>query len=184
MMFAEKPTLFGKLVTLRPVGLEYVDGLWELANDPETVRLTGSQGVPDYEATRKWYASRGEHDDRLDLAICSAEDDGYVGEIVLNQLDPVNLSCNLRIALLGPRVYGKGYGSEAIRLVLDHAFGTTPLHRVSLDVYSFNERAAHVYQKIGFVREGVCRDTLLLDGEWHDSIIMSILAPDWPVREI
>lgn len=184
MVFARKPTLAGKHVTLRPVGPEHVDGLWELVNDPETVRLTGSHGRPDREALKAWYGSRGTQDDRLDLAICTTEDDTYVGEIVLNELDADNLSCNLRIALIGPRAYGRGYGTEAIRLTLDHVFRTTALHRVGLEVYAFNERAVHVYRKIGFVQEGVCRDVLLLDGERYDSVIMSILAPDWTVREI
>ncbi|GIH75996.1 GNAT family N-acetyltransferase [Planobispora longispora] len=183
-MFASKPTLSGERVTLRPVGPQYVDGLWELVNDPEIARLTGSHGVIDHTATKIWYGSRHEHADRLDLAICAAEDDSYVGEIVLNDLDAANLSCNLRIALIGPRVFGRGYGTEAIRLVLDHAFATTDLHRIELEVYSFNERAAHVYRKIGFVEEGVRRDALRWDGEWHDAIMMSILAPDWRVRVI
>ncbi|GGS88377.1 acetyltransferase [Planobispora rosea] len=183
-MFASKPTLPGERVTLRPVGPEHVDGLWELVNDPETTRLTGSRGSIGYEAAKIWYGSRHEHDDRLDLAICTAEDDSYVGEIVLNELDAANLSCNLRVALVGPRVFGRGYGTEAIRLVLDHAFGTTALHRIELEVYSFNERAAHVYRKVGFTQEGVRRDALRWDGEWHDAIIMSVLAPDWRVRVI
>ncbi|MFI6506468.1 GNAT family N-acetyltransferase [Streptosporangium sp. NPDC050855] len=184
MMFAHKPTLPGERVTLRPVGPEHVDGLWELVNDPETVRLTGSHGRPEPEALKGWYGSRGAQADRLDLAICAAGDDAYVGEIVLNELDADNLSCNLRIALVGPRAYGRGYGTEAIRLTLDHVFRTTALHRVGLEVYAFNERAVHVYRKLGFVQEGVCRDALFMGGEWYDSVIMSILASDWVVREI
>ncbi|MDP9863182.1 MULTISPECIES: GNAT family N-acetyltransferase [Streptosporangium] len=178
-MFASKPTLSGERVTLRPVGPEHVDGLWELVNDPETTRLTGTHGKIDYAAAEVWYGSRAAHDDRLDLAICAAEDGAYVGEIVLNELDTHNLSCNLRIALVGPRAFGKGYGTEAIRLVLDHVFTTTELHRVSLEVFDFNDRAVHVYRKAGFVEEGVRRDALRWDGGWHHSIMMSVLAPDW-----
>ncbi|MBG0820549.1 GNAT family N-acetyltransferase [Planomonospora sp. ID91781] len=183
-MFARKPTLHGERVTLRPVGPEHVDGLWELVNDPDVARLTGSHGMFAYQAAELWYGSRGEHDDRLDLAICAAEDDSYVGEVVLNDLDTANLSCNLRIALVGPRAFGRGYGTEAIRLVLDHAFATTDLHRIELEVFDFNDRAAHVYRKVGFVQEGVRRDALLWKGERHDSIIMSMLAPDWRVKKI
>jgi RimJ/RimL family protein N-acetyltransferase len=180
MMFAAKPTLVGKLVTLLPVGPEHAEGLQELVTDPEVRRLTGSHGEIAPEAGRHWYATRGEQDDRLDLAIMVADD--YVGEVVLNELDTANLSCNLRIALIGSRAFGKGYGSEALALVLDHAFGTTPLHRISLDVYTFNDRARHVYKKAGFVEEGVLRDALRWDGEWHDSVIMSVLRPDWQAR--
>lgn len=180
MMFAAKPTLVGELVTLRPVGPEHADGLHALVTDPEVRRLTGSHGEIAAEAGRRWYATRGEQDDRLDLAIMVADD--YVGEVVLNELDTANLSCNLRIALVGSRVFGRGYGSEALSLVLDHAFGSTPLHRISLEVFSFNDRAKHVYKKAGFVEEGVLRDALRWDGEWYDSVIMSMLRPDWRAR--
>jgi RimJ/RimL family protein N-acetyltransferase len=179
-MFTEKPTLTGERVTLLPVGPEHVEGLYELVSDPEVGRLTGSHGEIDPEATRQWYATRGDQADRLDLAIMAEGD--YVGEVVLNELDRHNLSCNLRIALIGDRVFGKGYGTEAIELVLDHAFATTPLHRISLAVFAFNERARHVYKKVGFVEEGVLRDALLWEGEWHDSVTMSVLRPEWQSR--
>ncbi|MFI6919767.1 GNAT family N-acetyltransferase [Nonomuraea spiralis] len=179
-MFAEKPTLKGERVTLLPVGPEHVEGLFTLVSDPEVARLTGSHGEIDHEAARQWYTTRGDHADRLDLAIMAGDE--YVGEIVLNELNRHNLSCNLRIALLGSRVFGKGYGTEAIELLLDHAFATTPLHRISLGVYAFNDRARHVYKKIGFVEEGVLRDDLLWDGEWHDAVTMSVLRPEWQAR--
>ncbi|MFE3454363.1 GNAT family N-acetyltransferase [Nonomuraea sp. NPDC059194] len=175
-MFAIKPTLVGQRVTLRPVGPEHVEGLLELVTDPEVKRLTGSHAGVDPEPAAMWYATRKDHHDRLDLAIC--HEDEYVGEIVINELDAGNLSCNLRIALLGSRVFGKGFGTEAIGLVLDHVFATTPINRVSLGVYDFNERARHVYEKVGFVTEGVLRDALLWEGRWHDEIVMSVLRRD------
>ncbi|MFC4531938.1 GNAT family N-acetyltransferase [Sphaerisporangium dianthi] len=181
-MFASKPTLTGERVVLRPAGPEHVEGLWELVHDPETVRLTGSHAKFTRAALEKWYATRREQDDRLDLAICDVKEGDYVGEIVLNQLDADNLSCGMRIALAGPRAFGRGYGSEAIRLVLEHVFTTVGLHRVSLEVFDFNERARHVYRKAGFVEEGVLRDALRWDGAWHDAIVMSVLATDWTAR--
>ena len=60
-------------------------------------------------------------------------------------------------------------------------FTHLPIHRISLDVFDFNPRAAHVYERVGFVREGVLRDALHWDGEYHDSIVMSILRPDWDI---
>jgi RimJ/RimL family protein N-acetyltransferase len=178
-MFSDKPTLTGKRVVLRPVGPEHAEGLWELVRDPETRRLTGSHGEFSHQAVEIWYATRGDHADRLDLAICDAADGSYVGEIVLNELDTGNTSCNFRIALVGPRAFGKGYGTEATRLILAHAFETVGLHRVALEVFTFNARAHHVYEKVGFVKEGVLRDALCWDGGWHDAIVMSVIAPDW-----
>ena len=73
---------------------------------------------------------------------------------------------------------GRGYGTQATRLVLGYAFETVGLHRVSLEVYSFNPRAQHVYETCGFRVEGRQREALRWDGEWHDAIVMGILATD------
>jgi RimJ/RimL family protein N-acetyltransferase len=181
--FAEKPTLTGELVTLRPVSAADVPGLMELLDDPESNRLTGTHGGDfSRENLVKWYATRGEHPDRLDLAVIERETGEYVGEVVLNGLDTDNLSCGFRICLVGPRAFGRGYGSEATRLILAHAFGTAGVNRVELEVYDFNPRARHVYEKIGFVHEGTKRQALRWDGEWIDAHVMAMLRSDWGSR--
>ena len=98
--------------------------------------------------------------------------------MALSDLDVHNRSCSFRIALVGPRAFGRGYGTEATRLVLDHAFGTAGLHRVELEVYATNPRARHVYERAGFVHEGTKRGALKWDGEWVDAHILAILATD------
>ena len=92
--------------------------------------------------------------------------------------DEPNRSAGLRIGL-APPARGQGLGSEALRLVLAHAFGTLRLHRVSLEVYAFNERAIHVYEKVGFRHEGRLRDALWWDGRPHDALLMAVLATEW-----
>ncbi len=63
--------------------------------------------------------------------------------------------------------------------MLRHAFETVGLHRVELEVYRFNPRARHVYEKAGFVLEGTKREGLLWDGEWVDVDLMAMLEADW-----
>lgn len=67
-------------------------------------------------------------------------------------------------------MYGLGFGSEATRLVLGHAFDDVGLHRVEREVYAFNERAIHVYRQAGFTVEGVRREALWWDGRYHDAL--------------
>ena len=74
---------------------------------------------------------------------------------------------------------GAGLGTEATRLVVDHGFRVLGLHRITLEVYDFNPRARHVYEKVGFVHEGTGREALLFDGEWVDVHFMAVLEPDW-----
>ncbi len=184
--FADKPTLMGERAALRP----FVDGdlavMVEAVADPEVGRLTGSVNSStavsdagfDERRLREWYSSRNDQTDRLDLAIVDRASNDCVGEVVLNEWEPENASCNFRI-LIGPRGRDRGLGTEATRLLLAHAFETVGLHRVSLEVYAFNPRARRAYEKVGFVPEGVRRDALRFDGEWVDSLLMSVLAPEW-----
>lgn len=176
--FAVKPTLTGDLVVLRPVEIADAAGL--LACDEETLRLTGSHhrahGLAELE---RWYATRADHIDRLDLSIIERTCGEWAGEVVLNELNTDNESCGFRILLQGPRFYGKGLGTEASRLALDYAFGTVGVHRVELQVYDFNPRARHVYEKLGFTHEGTMRDALRWYGQWVDCHLMALLDRDW-----
>jgi RimJ/RimL family protein N-acetyltransferase len=181
---AQKPTLTGERVLLRPIDVADTDVLLEAMADPEIQRLTGSH-PRDFDATpelrrravEEWYRTRHEHDDRLDLAIVDRASGECTGEIVLNEFSAPDRSVNLRIMIV-PRWVGRGLGGAAIRLLLDHAFDTVGLHRVSLGVYPFNPRAVHVYEKAGFQVEGRFRDALRWDGEYVDEIMMSILETD------
>ena len=172
-----KPTLTGDRVVLRPVGVDDVPGLMDLLADPEGSRLTGTHAEFDEATAQRWYASRGDQHDRLDLAIVDRATGEYAGEVVLNDLDRDNRSIGFRI-VLRPDFTDRGLGSEATRLIVDYAFDTLRIHRIALEVYAFNPRARHVYERAGFVYEGTRRDALLWNGEWVDAVEMAILATD------
>jgi RimJ/RimL family protein N-acetyltransferase len=178
---ADKPTIDGELVLLRPVHPDDVDPAD--VDDPEGDKLTGSHPRPGGELTieqrRNWFATRADYDDRLDLAVVDKATGRCAGEVVLNDLHPDNRPCSFRIYLFGARSRNRGLGTEATRLILRYAFETVGLHRVDLEVYEFNPRARRVYEKVGFVFEGTKRDALLWDGAWVDAHIMSILAAEW-----
>lgn len=184
--FAEKPTLAGDAVVLRPFADGDVLTMARVLADPDVVRLTGSMhssdeivtapAVPD-ERLREWYATRNEQLDRLDLAIVDREGGTLVGEAVINEVDTDNRSANFRI-LIGPAGRDRGLGTEATRLIVDHAFRTTVLNRIELCVYAFNPRARRVYEKAGFSVEGVQREALRYDDGYVDAVIMSRLRSD------
>nr|WP_267255287.1 GNAT family N-acetyltransferase [Catenulispora pinisilvae] len=102
LSLADKPVLPGGRVTLRPVTVEDVPGRMELLADPESSRLTATRVEPSREPAERWYATRAEHEDRLDLAVVANETGEYVGEVVLNDLSVEDRSCGFRICLLAP----------------------------------------------------------------------------------
>ncbi|CAL9461854.1 GNAT family N-acetyltransferase [Streptomyces sp. enrichment culture] len=177
--FSEKPVLTGEKTVLRPFTTEDADAMWEIVNDPEVVRFTFA---PTTELTperlRSWYGVRTAAPDRLDLAVTDRITGELVGEVVLYDWDPAARSCTFR-TLVGPRGRGRGLGSEATRLIVGHAFERVGLHRVELEVYADNPRARRVYEKAGFVVEGVRREAALRDGEWVDDVLMAVLDREW-----
>jgi RimJ/RimL family protein N-acetyltransferase len=75
--------------------------------------------------------------------------------------------------------WGRGYGSDATRLLLTYGFQQLKLHRIELLVLDDNDRARRMYRNLGFVDEGIRREACLIDGEWHDVIMMGLLETEW-----
>ncbi|MGO1975576.1 GNAT family N-acetyltransferase [Brachybacterium tyrofermentans] len=181
--FSLKPTLRGELVILRPIRAEDADVIGALICDDEEIAiLTGAVHSRDEEFTgpsldelRGIYGAWAHAEDRLVLGVIDRATGDLVGEVVLNDWDAGNRSCGFR-TLLGAAGRGRGLGTEATRLIVEHGLRTMGLHRITLEVYDLNPRARHVYEKVGFVHEGTGRDALLLDGAWIDVHYMAILG--------
>ncbi|WP_107487810.1 GNAT family protein [Streptomyces sp. M1013] len=179
MDFSLKPVLTGDKTVLRPFTPEDADTMWEIVNDPEVVRFTFEPATElTLDTLRSWYGVRTAAPDRLDLAVTDRATGELVGEVVLYEWDPSARSCTFR-TLVGPRGRGRGLGSEATRLIVGHAFEQVGLHRVQLEVYADNPRARRVYEKAGFVVEGVRREAARRDGVWVDDVLMAVLDHEW-----
>jgi RimJ/RimL family protein N-acetyltransferase len=166
-----KPTLRGELVTLRPLVADDAPAMWEALHDPEGRDLTHTTASFEYDDIAAWCASRAEQDERLDLAIVENATGAVAGEAVLNEYDAEQDSANFRISLGGPTFYGRGLGTEATRLIVDHGLGTIGLRRITLTVLARNPRAIRSYEKVGFQVTGTEHD----DGE--DWVEMAIARP-------
>jgi RimJ/RimL family protein N-acetyltransferase len=183
---AVKPTLRGRLVTLRPFRDGDVEVMAQILSDPEVRRLTGSVGStaeaeqpqPLDDRLRGWYATRNEQTDRLDLAVEDAATGRLVGEVVLNEVDVAGRTCNLRV-LLGPEGRNRGLGTEAVGLATAYGIERLGLRRITLEVFDFNPRGRRVYEKVGFVVTGVRPDALFFDDVAVAAVDMAVDAEDW-----
>lgn len=89
----------------------------------------------------------------------------------------------MAVGIFDPASLGRGLGSEAIKLLLHHAFGAMGLHRIGIRVLAYNKRAIRAYEKCGFVIEGRERETALVNGAWHDDIMMGLLEHEFQALE-
>jgi RimJ/RimL family protein N-acetyltransferase len=180
MDFSVKPVLTGERTVLRPFTERDADDVRVILEDPDVVRFTFEPSTElTAERLRGWYGSRSAQADRLDLAVTDRATGELVGEVVLYEWDPDARSCTFR-TLIGPRGRGRGLGTEATRLIVGYGFEELGLHRIQLETYRHNHRALRVYEKVGFVVEGIRRETQVRDGAWVDEVVMAILDHEWP----
>lgn len=170
-----------KLAAPQPADQETVSRWFD---DPEFQRLMSTRpAIPkspeDIKADDEKYKT--DHDN-YHFRIRTLEDDRLIGFVSLNGIEWNNGVAGLGIGIGDRDFWGKGYGSDAVEVVLRFAFDELNLYRIHLDVFAYNERAVAAYEKAGFVREGRTRGALLRDGQRHDDIMMGILRPEWEAR--
>jgi RimJ/RimL family protein N-acetyltransferase len=170
----------GDLVVLRRHTRDNLRSFLRWYQDPEIARLTRYQDGPmRADEIERFFTLRALGPESLAMAIHVRADNRLVGSCAFSQMDGDNGSALFHITIGEPDAWNRGFGSEATRLMVDHAFGSLGLHRVALSVFAFNERAIRAYDRVGFVVEGRSREAIWRDGQWWDEIHMSVLEPDW-----
>ncbi len=144
----------------------------------EIDRLTGSSGTYKKEEVVSYYNRIVTDPDRFDF-ILIAPDGTFIGESVINELDRENGSANFRIVIFDESYFGLGLGSWATEMTRDFAFEQIGLHRLELEVFSFNPRAKRAYEKAGFRLEGIKRDSQKAEDGYADTLVMAILEDEW-----
>jgi RimJ/RimL family protein N-acetyltransferase len=164
--------LAGPSLTLRPPRDSDGEGRFARGNDPGIMRMFGAdpKKVPPLtlEAARDWIARLARHPN----AWVVEHDGRFLGELRLDDVDRPARHARLAVGLYDPAKLGGGLGREAVRLALDHAFGSLGLQRVSLRVLAYNERAIRCYAACGFKEVRREPASVQLDGRWHDDVIM------------
>lgn len=102
-----------------------------------------------------------------------------IGIMSLINIDYKNRNAECIIDIGEKDCWGKGYATEAMRLLLDYGFLEMNLHKIYLRVFSFNKKAIKLYEKMGFYYEGRCSESLFRQGKWHDIIHMGMLKKQY-----
>lgn len=146
--------------------------------DKEVARLTGCKEEFSKEEVISFFLNSIEEDDRYFFLIIAPNGE-IIGESVINEIDWNLRKANFRLALYRQTERGKGLGTWATEITRDFAFKKLKLHRLELNVYSFNPGAEKVYLKAGFKKEGVLKDAIINGDQYADDILMAILESEW-----
>jgi RimJ/RimL family protein N-acetyltransferase len=170
--------LASETVRLRPVQESDLPHFQRWLADDELRRWIGSvDEQPTIEQEFEWYVDRRQDPDSVLWAIETAQG-ALLGTVEL-RLSVNNHRAELGIAIFDREYWGRGYGTDAVRLVLEYAFRELELNRIQLTTDHDNPRAIRSYEKCGFLREGVLRGHRIIDGKPNDSVIMAVLRKDW-----
>ena len=176
-------SLEGQSVVLRKHVPENLGAFRRWYRDPDVARLARYQDGPmSIEEIDRFFQGRAVGPESMAMAIHLRGTDRLIGTCAFSQLDGDNGSALFHITIGEKEEWGRGFGTEATRLMVDHAFGALGLHRVALTVFEFNERAIRAYVTCGFTTEGRAREAIWRDGRWWHEVSMSILESKWRQR--
>ena len=169
----------GDLVALGPLRRDLIPTYARWVNDLGTLRTLAVLPAPlAIEAEEAWYEAAIAGGARV-FTIHELATLDPIGTCELRDIDHRNRTATIGMLIGEPAARGKGYGTEATRLLLDVGFTVLGLHSIWLDVFSFNLAGQRCYAKAGFREVGRRRECRLLDGVLHDQIIMDILATEF-----
>jgi len=173
--------LKGLRVTLRSIEREDLPVLWAFNNDLEVELASGGdppipQSLARLQARFEESLRHGERDGTHFAIECDGK---IIGICDLFHFDETAQTCELGIIIGDKAYWGKGYGREAVGLLLRYAFQYRNQHKVWLRVNATNERAIRAYRASGFVEEGRQRSQVWSDGGHVDLVLMGVLRDEW-----
>lgn len=160
-----------------PLALEYI-------NDPEIKRLL-NPAVPfplTLDEEEKWIASQASTNAEYNFAIEDKQTGAYLGGCGFYEVNWKDRRAKAGIFLGAKELWGQGYGSDALGVLVRFAFEQMNLNKLSLQVFGFNERAIRCYEKAGFKIEGRLRQQIFKDGQYHEEMLMGLLREEWPAQ--
>ncbi len=173
--------LLGERVRLRPSREEDFVQLDRWWGDPEQHALQQTVIRPrppgaELDTFRRWSANDGPS--AAGFSVESLDDGGFVGHVTIWGATLPERDANLAV-MIDPASQGRGFGTDAVRVMVRYGFLAMGLNRIQLEVFAFNTRARRAYAKAGFVEEGIRREAVLIDGAFADEVIASVLRREW-----
>ena len=171
------PTLSGEKIRLCPLTVEMVEVFPKWFADTEVTRFMGTAGLPSLVYEKDWFEKTATSNHEIVWAIIV--DEKLIGTTWLCQIDWAN-----RRAITGNMVgdkteWGKGYGSEAVRLRTRYAFMNTALEKMATETFMDNAGSRRCLEKVGYRQYGIARRHTFGDGKWHDMWLADVLRDEW-----
>ena len=165
-------------IYLRPMTWDDTDLIVRWRNS-DAVRLNFIYQEPfTREGHESWIRNMVETGKVIQMIICETGDDTPLGSVYIRDIVRQHNKAEYGIFIGEESARGRGIGTAAAALMLEYCFREEKLHRVYLRAFASNARAIRSYEKAGFVREGLLRDDVCIEGEYRDIVWMAAVNPD------
>jgi len=169
----------GKSIRLRPMDRADVQSITRWHNDREIMALFALTRAGPEEYWSEWLNKKLQSPNAIYFGIVKKGDDRLIGHIHLEEINWSHRLCrDLGIIIGEKEEWSKGFGTEAMELLMRYAFEELGMHRLELMTFDFNIRGMRVWEKCGFRQEGVMRKARLANGEWRDLIFYALLEEE------
>jgi len=174
--------LLGERIRLRAPERSDIPMFVRWFNDPELLRYLAMYLPMSQAAEEQWFEAQL-NDSSGHVFVIETSEGVPIGNLDLFDIDSKNGQAGCGISICEKPYLNQGYGTDALRTLLNFAFREMNLHRVFLQVFDFNERAIGCYEKLGFRHEARLRDAHFLEGRYVDELIMGLLREEWEAGE-
>lgn len=148
-------------------------------NEPELMTIMGFKGPKNKAEQDEWFLELNKYDTKVVFAICLNKGNKHIGNVSLYSIDLINRNAGLSVFIADQNNRHKGYGTEALKLLLDYAFNHINLIRVYLKTSADYTGAVKMYQSLGFKKEGIMRCHEFRNGEYINKIIFGLLKDEY-----
>lgn len=174
--------LVGDRIYLSPRGAseEEIDKFTEWLNDFQVTDFIGrSNQIITLVGEKEWLENSAKDTENINFNIVESNTDKLIGTIGLENFDWIKRRAVLGIFIGDKDFRSNGYGTEAIKMLLEYGFKYLNLHSIKLELLSINERAHKCYLKCGFKDTGRSREDIFLNGKYYDKLYMDILENEF-----
>lgn len=165
-------------IYLRPMTRGDTDLIVAWRNSEEVRRNFIYQALFTREGHENWIKNMVETGKVVQMIICALDGDMPLGSVYIRDIDRQHRKAEYGIFIGEKSARGRGVGTAAARQMLDYCFHEEKLHRIYLRVFASNVQAIRSYEKAGFVKEGLLREDVCIDGQYCDIVWMAALNPD------
>lgn len=170
--------IIGERLYLSPINIEDAEQFTEWLNDLDiTINLLLSPHIYTIEKEREALEKLSK--EGHNFSIIDLKKNELIGNCGLLNVNQLNRTAEVGIFIGNKDYWNKGYGTEALNLLLDYAFNLLNLNSIFLPVHSFNKRAIKCYKKCGFKEIGIRREAYIVGGKKYDQLYMDILASEF-----